>query len=131
MAEEEEESRRNTGQPNLVDAAGTAGERARGSGERPFSNRGVGVVGGGGGGGGRDSFRMSGRPRTTSFAEGNKPPANPPLGGMKISSKYHNLACALVSLFLPPRLHGFPCEISSFAYIALTFIQFQCPSTAA
>ncbi|KAF7380577.1 hypothetical protein HZH68_016442 [Vespula germanica] len=30
-------------------------------------------------------FRMSGRPRTTSFAEGNKPPANPPLGGMKIS----------------------------------------------
>ncbi|XP_039310384.1 glycogen synthase kinase-3 beta isoform X6 [Solenopsis invicta] len=30
---------------------------------------------------------MSGRPRTTSFAEGNKPPANPPLGGMKISSK--------------------------------------------
>lgn len=35
---------------------------------------------------------MSGRPRTTSFAEGNKPPANPPLGGMKISSKYHNLS---------------------------------------
>nr|KAF7390691.1 hypothetical protein H0235_017853 [Vespula pensylvanica] len=32
-------------------------------------------------------FRMSGRPRTTSFAEGNKPPANPPLGGMKISSE--------------------------------------------
>ncbi|XP_053973939.1 glycogen synthase kinase-3 beta-like isoform X5 [Hylaeus anthracinus] len=31
---------------------------------------------------------MSGRPRTTSFAEGNKLPANPtPLGGMKISSK--------------------------------------------
>ncbi|XP_046431396.1 glycogen synthase kinase-3 beta isoform X5 [Neodiprion virginianus] len=30
---------------------------------------------------------MSGRPRTTSFAEGNKPPTNPPLGGMKISSK--------------------------------------------
>lgn len=30
---------------------------------------------------------MSGRPRTTSFAEGNKQPANPPLGGMKISSK--------------------------------------------
>ncbi|XP_011065075.1 PREDICTED: glycogen synthase kinase-3 beta-like isoform X1 [Acromyrmex echinatior] len=29
---------------------------------------------------------MSGRPRTTSFAEGNKQPANPPLGGMKISS---------------------------------------------
>ncbi|XP_014208157.1 glycogen synthase kinase-3 beta isoform X3 [Copidosoma floridanum] len=29
---------------------------------------------------------MSGRPRTTSFAEGNKPPANPPLGGMKISN---------------------------------------------
>ncbi|XP_046431394.1 glycogen synthase kinase-3 beta isoform X3 [Neodiprion virginianus] len=29
---------------------------------------------------------MSGRPRTTSFAEGNKPPTNPPLGGMKISS---------------------------------------------
>ncbi|KAI4480982.1 hypothetical protein M0802_014074 [Mischocyttarus mexicanus] len=29
---------------------------------------------------------MSGRPRTTSFAEGNKPPANPPLGGVKISS---------------------------------------------
>lgn len=42
---------------------------------------------GGEGGGGRDSLRMSGRPRTTSFAEGNKPPANPPLGGMKISSK--------------------------------------------
>ncbi|XP_015436375.1 PREDICTED: glycogen synthase kinase-3 beta-like isoform X2 [Dufourea novaeangliae] len=30
---------------------------------------------------------MSGRPRTTSFAEGNKLPANPPMGGMKISSK--------------------------------------------
>ncbi|XP_076172742.1 glycogen synthase kinase-3 beta isoform X5 [Ptiloglossa arizonensis] len=30
---------------------------------------------------------MSGRPRTTSFAEGNKLPANPPLGGIKISSK--------------------------------------------
>ncbi|XP_054260985.1 glycogen synthase kinase-3 beta-like isoform X4 [Macrosteles quadrilineatus] len=30
---------------------------------------------------------MSGRPRTTSFAEGNKQPPNPPLGGMKISSK--------------------------------------------
>ncbi|KAF7379604.1 hypothetical protein HZH66_014975 [Vespula vulgaris] len=33
-------------------------------------------------------FRMSGRPRTTSFAEGNKPPANPPLGGMKISNSF-------------------------------------------
>ena len=32
-------------------------------------------------------IRMSGRPRTTSFAEGTKPPANPPLGGMKISSE--------------------------------------------
>ncbi|XP_021916211.1 glycogen synthase kinase-3 beta isoform X3 [Zootermopsis nevadensis] len=31
---------------------------------------------------------MSGRPRTTSFAEGNKQPPNPPLGGMKISSLY-------------------------------------------
>jgi glycogen synthase kinase 3 beta len=31
---------------------------------------------------------MSGRPRTTSFAEGNKQPLNPPLGGMKISSGY-------------------------------------------
>lgn len=30
---------------------------------------------------------MSGRPRTTSFAEGNKQQPNPPLGGMKISSK--------------------------------------------
>ncbi|XP_065159164.1 protein kinase shaggy isoform X8 [Atheta coriaria] len=30
---------------------------------------------------------MSGRPRTTSFAEGNKQPLNPPLGGMKICSK--------------------------------------------
>ncbi|XP_017784411.1 PREDICTED: protein kinase shaggy isoform X12 [Nicrophorus vespilloides] len=30
---------------------------------------------------------MSGRPRTTSFAEGNKQPLNPPLGGIKISSK--------------------------------------------
>ncbi|KAL1506039.1 hypothetical protein ABEB36_005474 [Hypothenemus hampei] len=30
---------------------------------------------------------MSGRPRTTSFAEGNKQPLNPPLGGMRISSK--------------------------------------------
>ncbi|KAL2712244.1 glycogen synthase kinase-3 beta-like isoform X6, partial [Vespula squamosa] len=35
-------------------------------------------------------FRMSGRPRTTSFAEGNKPPANPPLGGMKISTLKEN-----------------------------------------
>lgn len=31
---------------------------------------------------------MSGRPRTTSFAEGNKQSPNPPLGGFKISSKY-------------------------------------------
>lgn len=31
---------------------------------------------------------MSGRPRTTSFAEGNKQPPNPVLGGVKISSKY-------------------------------------------
>lgn len=30
---------------------------------------------------------MSGRPRTTSFAEGNKQPPNPVLGGVKISSK--------------------------------------------
>lgn len=35
---------------------------------------------------------MSGRPRTTSFAEGNKQPDNPPLGGMKISSKCSYLA---------------------------------------
>ncbi|XP_012274254.1 glycogen synthase kinase-3 beta isoform X2 [Orussus abietinus] len=34
----------------------------------------------------QERSRMSIRPRTTSFAEGNKPPANPPLGGMKISS---------------------------------------------
>lgn len=33
---------------------------------------------------------MSGRPRTTSFAEGNKQAPNPPLGGFKISSKYLN-----------------------------------------
>lgn len=33
------------------------------------------------------SVEMSGRPRTTSFAEGNKQQPNPPLGGMKISSK--------------------------------------------
>lgn len=39
-----------------------------------------------GGGAGEYDFRMSGRPRTTSFAEGNKVHANPPLGGMKISS---------------------------------------------
>ncbi|XP_043251640.1 glycogen synthase kinase-3 beta-like isoform X5 [Colletes gigas] len=44
-------------------------------------------VSGGGGGAGQEDFRMSGRPRTTSFAEGNKLPANPPLGGIKISSK--------------------------------------------
>lgn len=31
---------------------------------------------------------MSGRPRTTSFAEGNRQPPNLVLGGMKISSKY-------------------------------------------
>lgn len=31
---------------------------------------------------------MSGRPRTTSFAEGNKQPPNPVLGGMKVTSKY-------------------------------------------
>lgn len=36
------------------------------------------------------TIEMSGRPRTTSFAEGNKQPLNPPLGGMKISSKYLN-----------------------------------------
>lgn len=34
---------------------------------------------------------MSGRPRTTSFAEGNKQPLNPPLGGLKISSKFYTL----------------------------------------
>lgn len=32
---------------------------------------------------------MSGRPRTTSFAEGNKQSPNPVLGGMRISSEYH------------------------------------------
>lgn len=37
---------------------------------------------------------MSGRPRTTSFAEGNKQSLNPPLGGLKISSKLH--ACSVV-----------------------------------
>ncbi|KAG5318592.1 MOS1T transposase, partial [Pseudoatta argentina] len=42
---------------------------------------------------------MSGRPRTTSFAEGNKQPANPPLGGMKISSKYHNLTSATMRMY--------------------------------
>lgn len=30
---------------------------------------------------------MTGRPRTTSFAEGNKQQPNPVLGGMKIISK--------------------------------------------
>lgn len=56
---------------------------------------------GGEGGGGRDSLRMSGRPRTTSFAEGNKPPANPPLGGMKISSKYPDTQCCLHITCMP------------------------------
>jgi len=31
---------------------------------------------------------MSGRPRTTSFAEGNKTSPNPPLGGIKVISTY-------------------------------------------
>lgn len=39
---------------------------------------------------------MSGRPRTTSFAEGNKQPLNPPLGGLKISSKFYT--CPVVHL---------------------------------
>jgi hypothetical protein len=36
---------------------------------------------------------MSGRPRTTSFAEGNKQP-NVQLGGMKISSEYKSIILA-------------------------------------
>lgn len=40
---------------------------------------------------------MSGRPRTTSFAEGNKQPLNPPLGGLKISSKFYT--CPVVRSF--------------------------------
>ncbi|XP_073982048.1 glycogen synthase kinase-3 beta-like isoform X6 [Rhodnius prolixus] len=40
---------------------------------------------------------MSGRPRTTSFAEGNKQPPNPPLGGMKISSKDGNKVTTVVA----------------------------------
>lgn len=44
---------------------------------------------------------MSGRPRTTSFAEGNKQSPNPPLGGFKISSKYVDVV-ALISADLQP-----------------------------
>lgn len=40
---------------------------------------------------------MSGRPRTTSFAEGNKQPPNPVLGGMKISSKLNSMFLRLFS----------------------------------
>lgn len=41
---------------------------------------------------------MSGRPRTTSFAEGNKQSPNPALGGFKISSKYSFVGSIIVSL---------------------------------
>lgn len=40
---------------------------------------------------------MSGRPRTTSFAEGNKQP-NPVLGGVKISSKFFFIFNYLIDL---------------------------------
>ncbi|XP_014277975.1 glycogen synthase kinase-3 beta isoform X1 [Halyomorpha halys] len=40
---------------------------------------------------------MSGRPRTTSFAEGNKQPPNPPLPGMRISSKDGNKVTTVVA----------------------------------
>lgn len=100
MAEEEEEScRRSTGRPNLVDAAGAAGEKEEAE-TQSSSNRGVEAEMEA-----RESFKMSGRPRTTSFAEGNKPPANPPLGGMKISSKYHNLTSPAASLSLSNRMN--------------------------
>jgi hypothetical protein len=44
----------------------------------------------------RAPVEMSGRPRTTSFAEGNKQSPNPPLGGMKISSKWSYSARASI-----------------------------------
>lgn len=67
---------------------------------------------------------MSGRPRTTSFAEGNKPPANPPLGGMKISSKYHNLSrlSPVVSLSFSRQSHGSRRGLCSFDRVAFTFV---------
>lgn len=43
---------------------------------------------------------MSGRPRTTSFAEGSKQPPNPPLGGLKISSKYLALPSFLSAIVI-------------------------------
>lgn len=52
---------------------------------------------------------MSGRPRTTSFAEGNKQSPNPPLGGLKISSKYEYinelLTCSVYSIFSRSKLY--------------------------
>lgn len=49
---------------------------------------------------------MSGRPRTTSFAEGNKQPLNPPLGGMKISSK-----CTFVRLLTSDDVRRSGCSV--------------------
>lgn len=51
---------------------------------------------------------MSGRPRTTSFAEGNKTSPNPPLGGIKVISTYlhvlvytHTHICTFTLITLP------------------------------
>lgn len=50
---------------------------------------------------------MSGRPRTTSFAEGNKQPPNPVLGGVKISSK-----CEIPSPFPKTRVSCVGCSVT-------------------
>ncbi|KAL0266734.1 UNVERIFIED_CONTAM: hypothetical protein PYX00_009198 [Menopon gallinae] len=56
------------------------------------------------------SIEMSGRARTTSFAEGNKQPPNPPLGGMKISSKDGNKVTTVIAT--PGQGSDRPLEIS-------------------
>ena len=52
---------------------------------------------------------MSGRPRTTSFAEGNKSSNYPVMGGMKIISKYMNkfFCPGIEKFFHTPAVHSF------------------------
>lgn len=70
---------------------------------------------------------MSGRPRTTSFAEGNKQPLNPPLGGMKISSKCSFSAelCRKMTL-VRPKIRSNMADKSAFIFIYTIVIILFC-----
>ncbi|XP_052123078.1 glycogen synthase kinase-3 beta isoform X3 [Frankliniella occidentalis] len=55
---------------------------------------------------------MSGRPRTTSFAEGSRQPNNPPLGGMRVSNRDGNKVTSVVATPGPASQNDRPQEVS-------------------